>query len=118
LKVVYDQIGTPTYAYDLANTILDLMMKTIQDETYFNPGIFHYANEGVCSWYDLAKEIVKFKGTRCNVLPIGTIEFPTLAARPAYSVLDKSKIKQTFGIQIPWWKDSLMVCLGKFKAEE
>jgi dTDP-4-dehydrorhamnose reductase len=111
LKVVYDQIGTPTYAFDFASAILLIIKKIVNDERSFCPGIFHYSNEGVCSWYDFANEIIQIRGSSCKVYPIVTDEFPTLAVRPSYSVLDKSKIKQAYDIQIPWWKDSLKDCL-------
>jgi dTDP-4-dehydrorhamnose reductase len=111
LNVVYDQIGTPTYAFDLASAILRIIKKIVTDENSFCPGVFHYSNEGVCSWYDFANEIIQFRGSSCKVYPIETSEFPTLAVRPSYSVLNKSKIKQAYGIQIPWWKDSLKDCL-------
>jgi dTDP-4-dehydrorhamnose reductase len=113
LKVVYDQVGTPTYAYDLASAVLLIIKKIVMDESLFCPGIFHYSNEGVCSWYDFANEIIQFHGSLCKVIPIVTSEFPTLVVRPSYSVLDKSKIKQVYKIQIPWWKDSLKDCLER-----
>ena len=110
LKVVFDQIGTPTYAADLAEIIL----KNIHQIDFFN-GVhyFHYSNEGVCSWYDFAKEILDIKQINCIVIPIITEEYPLPAPRPAYSVLNKSKIKNELSIQIPHWKDSLAKCLQK-----
>jgi dTDP-4-dehydrorhamnose reductase len=117
LKVVFDQIGTPTYAKDLARTILSIIEQIVLEGNSFIPGIYHFSNEGICSWYDLAKEIVQFRNSTCKVFPIVTSEFPTLAVRPSYSVLDKSKIKKTYSIQIPWWKDSLIDCLKKIAQE-
>jgi dTDP-4-dehydrorhamnose reductase len=106
LNVIFDQIGTPTFAKDLAKTIL----KIIQHSTFniqYSAVIYHYSNEGVCSWYDFAKEIVKLKKIKCKIYPIHTIEYPTLAKRPHISLLDKSKIKEEVDIVIPYWKDSL-----------
>lgn len=108
LKIVADQVGTPTYAMDLAECILNI----ISGETTAY-GIYHYSNEGVASWYDLAKAVFDIAGTKVKVLPIRTFEYPVRAARPAYSVMDKNKIKQTFNIEIPYWHDSLVTCLGK-----
>jgi len=106
LGVIFDQIGTPTYARDLANTILTIIRQGIQ------PGIYHFSNEGVCSWYDFAKTIHRLAGiTTCIVHPLHTAEYPTPAARPHYSVLDKTKIKNTYHITIPYWEDSLRDCL-------
>lgn len=105
LKVVFDQAGTPTYAYDLA-TAIDAALK--------NPveGIYHYSNEGVCSWYDFTKIIAEYSGqTECDIQPCHSNEFPSPVTRPSYSVLDKTKIKKTFGIKIPYWTDSLKKCL-------
>ncbi len=108
LNVVFDQIGTPTYAADLAKVILDILpelaLKT-SIETY------HFSNEGVCSWYDFAKEIVALSGFECIIHPIRTEDYPLPAPRPYYSVLDKAKIKKEFNIEIPYWKDSLKKCL-------
>ncbi len=107
LGVIYDQVGTPTYAYDLAKTILDIIPhlenKTVE--------IYNFSNEGVLSWYDFAKEIMKMAKIDCKINPIETYEYPTPAMRPHYSVLNKSKIKQKFNIEIPYWKDSLDKCL-------
>lgn len=110
LKIIADQVGTPTYAIDLANTIL-----TIIESGKTAYGIYHYSNEGVTSWYDFAKGIFDISGTQVKVLPIRTAEYPTKATRPAYSVMDKAKIKQTFGIEIPYWRDSLITCIGRIK---
>lgn len=102
IGVVFDQIGTPTYAHDLAVTILTAV------ENGVKPGVYHYSNEGVCSWYDFTKAIHRIAGiTSCHVKPLHTAEYPTAAKRPAYSVLDKTKIKETYGMEIPYWEDSL-----------
>ncbi|HEY4197247.1 MAG TPA: dTDP-4-dehydrorhamnose reductase [Mucilaginibacter sp.] len=108
LKIIADQVGTPTYAMDLAACILHIISG---NKTAY--GIYHYSNEGVASWYDFAKAIFDISGTQVKTLPIRTSEYPTRAVRPAYSVMDKSKIKQTFGIQIPYWRDSLIQCISK-----
>lgn len=111
LKVVCDQIGTPTYAGDLAEFILLLL----EPENIVRHGIYNYTNEGVCSWYDLAWEVCDLSGNLCEVLPCSTGDYPVKAARPHYSVLDKTKVKETFGIGIPHWKDSLRYCLGQIE---
>ncbi|HEC1758834.1 TPA: dTDP-4-dehydrorhamnose reductase [Campylobacter lari] len=108
LRVVFDQIGSPTYARDLAETILNIL-PVIQNE---KPEIYHYSNEGVASWYDFTKEIMKISQIDCNVKPIESKDFPTLASRPSYSVLNKQKIKEKFHIEIPYWKDSLEKCIS------
>lgn len=113
LKVVFDQIGTPTYAADLANSILSIIRDAEKNKLSFVPGIYHYSNEGVASWYDFAKAIFEISDVECDVSPVRSSEFPTPAKRPGYSVLDKSKIKNTFGISIPYWKDSLKNCIQK-----
>ena len=106
LGVIFDQIGTPTFARDLAAAIMAAINQGIQ------PGIYHFSNEGVISWYDFAKAIHRIAGiTTCRVRPLHTTEYPTPAARPHYSVLDKTKIKQTYGIEVPYWEDSLEVCI-------
>ena len=106
LKVVFDQVGTPTYAGDLADAILTILAKPKE-------GIYHYSNEGVCSWYDFAKTIAEMAGhTNCEILPCHSDEFPSKVKRPAYSVLDKTLIKTTFGLTIPYWTDSLRRCLN------
>ncbi len=115
LKVVFDQVGTPTYAGDLAQAILTIISKTADQHSEWKPGIYHYSNEGVCSWYDFAKAIHEIHGIHCNVRPVTTDEYPTPAKRPAYSVLNKSKIKRIFDLEIPYWKDSLKNCIGKIK---
>ena len=113
LNVVFDQVGTPTYARDLAKCILDILplaMGTKSEEVY------HYSNEGVASWYDFAKAIIEISGIECLINPIPTKEYPLPAERPFYSVLDKSKIKKDFAIQIPYWRDSVKLCIQRLKA--
>lgn len=127
LKVVFDQVGTPTYAYDLAKVIFDIL----ENRKYGgNTGIYHYSNEGVCSWYDFTKiiqqvaagletpETAETFGTHvtCNVMPCHSDEFPSPVKRPAYSVLDKFKIKQSFGLIIPYWIDSIKICVCNLRA--
>ncbi len=111
LSVVYDQIGTPTYAADLAKAILDIISKVSDNSAVFQAGIYHYANEGVLSWYDFAIEICNMSQIKTPILPVLSHQYPTPAKRPAYSVLDKQKIKNTFDIKIPYWKDSLRTCI-------
>ena len=106
LNVIFDQVGTPTYAADLANTIL----KVLSHET-FVPGIYHFSDEGVCSWYDFTKSIHRIAGITCNVQPIETKDYPARTPRPHYSVLNKAKIKSTYGIVIPHWEESLVRCI-------
>lgn len=110
MRVVYDQIGSPTYAADLAKVIIDNI-----DKMPFMSGvhIFNYSNEGVCSWYDFAKAIIEIKGIDCIIKPIETFEYPLPAKRPAYSILNKTKIKDELVMEIPYWKDSLKKCLKK-----
>ena len=110
LKVVFDQTGTPTYAGDLADAIFDIVENRKFKE---HSGIYHFSNEGVCSWYDFTIKIAQIAGhTACNIQPCHSDEFPSPVKRPAYSVLDKTKIKETFGIQIPYWEDSLKKCMA------
>ena len=112
LGVIFDQIGTPTYAGDLAAAIMAAINHGIV------PGIYHFSNEGVISWYDFTKAIHRIAGiTSCHVKPLHTTEYPTPAARPHYSVLDKTKIKQTYGIEIPYWEESLEKCIAKLSAQ-
>ena len=116
LRVVFDQAGTPTYAYDLARAIHEIVS---QRKYEGNDGIYHYSNEGVCSWYDFTKVIAEYVGhTNCDIQPCHSEEFPSPVKRPAYSVLDKTKIKQTFGVKVPYWIDSLKVCLDHLKASK
>lgn len=110
LNVVCDQTGTPTYAKDLAEAIVKIIPQL--NET--NSGIYHFSNEGTCSWYDFATEIMELSNLSCKVYPILSVEYPTKATRPFYSVLDKSKLKKTFNISIPHWKESLKKCLKLF----
>lgn len=112
LNVVFDQIGTPTYAADLAKAILDIINKTVLGNKNFEPGIFHYSNEGVCSWYDFAQTIMQTAKIDCMVKPIETKDYPTAAKRPFYSVLNKSKIKFIFDIEIPHWEKSMQHCIN------
>jgi len=107
LGVVFDQVGTPTYAKDLAKTILDILPKIANESVE----IYHYSNEGAVSWYDFAKEIMRMRKTECAINPIETKDYPTPAKRPYYSLLNKAKIKEKFNIDIPFWKDSLRKCL-------
>lgn len=109
LGVIYDQIGTPTYAKDLAKAILEILPK-VKNETL---EIYNYSNEGVLSWYDFAKEIMRMAKLDCKINPIETKDYPTAAKRPHYSLLNKAKIKSTFNLEIPYWKDSLDECLRK-----
>ena len=126
LKVVFDQVGTPTYAYDLAQAI-SVLLEDYKKE-YFNcqlstvnyskSGVYHYSNEGVCSWYDFTKMIAEIAGnTSCDIQPCHSDEFPSPVKRPAYSVLDKTKVKETFGIKVPYWTDSLRKCLVNLMAK-
>jgi dTDP-4-dehydrorhamnose reductase len=108
LGVIFDQIGTPTYARDLAVAIMTAINQGVK------PGVYHFSNEGVISWYDFTKAIHRIAGiTSCHVRPLHTSEYPTPAARPHYSVLDKTKMKQTYGIEIPYWEESLRECMEK-----
>ena len=110
LGVIFDQIGTPTYARDLALAIMVAINQGIV------PGVYHFSNEGVISWYDFTKAIHRIAGiTGCHVRPLHTSEYPTPAARPHYSVLDKTKIKQTYGLEIPYWEESLKECIQKLE---
>ena len=108
LKIISDQIGTPTYAIDLAHCILKIVSSSSQEY-----GIYHYSNEGVASWYDFAQAVFDISATAVKVLPIRTYEYPTKATRPLFSVMDKSKIKKTFSLEIPYWRDSLIKCIEK-----
>lgn len=113
LKVVFDQVGTPTYAYDLADAIYDI----IENRKYEgNTGVYHYSNEGVCSWFDFAKLIAENAGNKdCDIQPCHSEEFPSPVKRPAYSVLDKTKVKDVFGVSVPYWTDSLKKCMDNMK---
>ena len=113
LKVVFDQVGTPTYAGDLA----DAIARIIETGQLGKQGIYHFSNEGVCSWYDFAREICELSGNTCNIQPCHSDEFPSKVKRPHFSVLDKTKIKDTFGIEVPYWEDSLKKCIRELKTE-
>ena len=123
LKVVFDQVGTPTYALDLANTTMVIIEdykkeRNLKPETwnYSKNGVYHFSNEGVCSWFDFTKMIADYSGqTECDIQPCHSNEFPSPVTRPSYSVLDKTKIKETFGIKIPYWTDSLKICINNLK---
>ena len=109
LKVVFDQTGTPTYAWDLATAIVAALKNPVE-------GVYHYSDEGVCSWFDFTKIIAEFAGnTACYIQPCHSEEFPSPVKRPSYSVLDKTKIKDTFGINIPYWTDSLKMCIRNMR---
>ena len=111
LKVVFDQTGTPTYARDLATAIIAALKNLVE-------GVFHYSNEGVCSWFDFTKMIAEYAGnTGCDIQPCHSDEFPSPVKRPAYSVLDKTKVKETFGIAIPYWTESLKKCIRNLKNQ-
>ena len=123
LKVVFDQAGTPTYAYDLALAIEKVMddykAETVAtgSETYSKTGVYHFSNEGVCSWYDFTKMIQHLSGqNECDVQPCHSDEFPSPVTRPSYSVLDKTKIKEVFGVKVPYWTDSLQTCIKNLKS--
>ena len=113
ISVVFDQTGTPTYALDLAEVIYDIVENRKYED---NDGVYHFSNEGVCSWFDFTKMIAEYAGnTACEIKPCHSEEFPSKVKRPAYSVLDKTKIKNTFGISIPYWTDSLKKCIKSLK---
>lgn len=115
LNVVFDQVGSPTYAYDLAQAIFTIVENCKYEG---KDGIYHYSNEGVCSWYDFTKMIAEYAGhTACDIQPCHSNEFPSKVVRPSYSVLDKTKIKNTFGIRIPYWTDSLKRCLAELAKQ-
>lgn len=123
LKVVFDQVGTPTYALDLAQAISTIIADYEQEAANYNQwasytknGIYHFSNEGVCSWFDFTKMIAEIAGnTNCDILPCHSDEFPSPVKRPAFSVLDKTKVKETFGIKVPYWTDSLRKCMSNMK---
>ena len=112
LKVVFDQCGTPTYALDLAKAIQVILKKPVQ-------GIYHFSNEGVCSWYDFTQMIARIAGHKdCDIQPCYSSEYPSPVKRPAYSVLDKRSIRETFGVEVPYWVDSLEKCIANIKRKE
>lgn len=116
LKVVFDQTGTPTYAQDLADAIVSIISERKFEG---NEGIYHYSNEGVCSWFDFTKMIAEYAGNRgCDIQPCHSDEFPSPVKRPSYSVLDKTKFKQTFRLAVPYWTDSLKKCIQNLKSNE
>lgn len=120
LNVVFDQAGTPTYAYDLA-LVIKTVLADYENENpkngYCKAGVYHFSNEGVCSWFDFTKKIAELAGNKdCDIQPCHSDEFPSPVKRPAYSVLDKTKIKQVFGVEIPYWTDSLKRCMANMKA--
>ena len=127
LKVVFDQVGTPTYALDLAKAIqvvlkdfaesvISTERQRVEKSSYQKSGIYHYSNEGVCSWFDFTKMIAEYNGTTaCNVQPCYSCDFPSPVKRPSYSVLDKNKIKTVFGVEVPYWTDSLKKCINNLK---
>lgn len=114
LNVVFDQVGTPTYARDLARTILDIIPQALQ---HSGTELFHYSNEGVASWYDFARTVIAFAGIDCEIKPILTKDYPLPAPRPCFSVLNKSKIKETYNIRIPYWSDSVKHCIHRLGQE-
>jgi dTDP-4-dehydrorhamnose reductase len=115
LNVVYDQAGSPTYAADLAEAIMSIISGVIRNRIAMNSGIYNYSNEGVCTWYDFACEIIKEGGLTCSVYPVLTKDYKQVAQRPAYSVMDKSKIKENYGLSIPHWRTSLIKCMKLLK---
>lgn len=120
LKVVFDQVGTPTFAYDLALAIARILEDYKAEAPayrYTKTGVYHFSNEGVCSWFDFTKMIAEYSGqTECDIQPCHSNEFPSPVTRPSYSVLDKSKIKDVFGVKVPYWTDSLKTCIKNLKA--
>ena len=116
LNVVFDQVGTPTYAGDLALAIFSIIEGNIYKG---NEGVYHFSNEGVCSWYDFAQEIASaMRHDKCKINPCHSNEFPSKVTRPPFSVLDKTKIKTTFGIDIPHWRDSMLYCLQRLTQQQ
>jgi len=113
INVVFDQAGSPTYAADLASALLEIISGIIQNRHNFIPGIFNYSNEGVCSWYDIANEIVIAAGSECKVMPVRSSAYPSKVKRPAYSALDKTRIKENYSLTIPHWRASLNNCISK-----
>jgi dTDP-4-dehydrorhamnose reductase len=118
LNVIFDQVGTPTYAGDLAKAMMTIVASDAFNQQKVTTEIYHYSNEGVCSWYDFAKAIFELSSIDCNVSPIETKDYPTPATRPHYSLLNKAKIKQRFAITIPYWKDALHACLNQLAQQE
>jgi len=115
LRVVFDQTGTPTYAADLAATIMNIVSGVIRNQFVLNSGIYNYSNEGVCSWFDFATEIVRLAGLSCKVNPVLTKEYQQAASRPVYSVMDKTRIRESYNLDIPHWRESLEKCMKLLK---
>jgi dTDP-4-dehydrorhamnose reductase len=115
INVVFDQTGTPTYAADLAGAIMSIISGVIRNQIAMNSGIYNYSNEGVCTWYDLACEIINESGLSCKVIPVLSGQFRQIAHRPTYSVMDKTKIKENYGLSIPHWRTSLIKCIKLLK---
>jgi dTDP-4-dehydrorhamnose reductase len=113
INVVYDQIGTPTYAEDLARAIMQIISDVEAGKRPFVPGVFNYSNEGVCSWYDLAMEVCRLITCKGMIFPVESSQYPAAAKRPPYSVLNKTKIKEVYGVEVPYWRDSLEKCIKK-----
>ena len=111
MKVVYDQVGSPTYAEDLAKAIMQIISDVESDMIQFVPGIFNYSNSGVCSWYDITMEICRLTGCKAKVVPIESHEYPGSVKRPAYTVLNKSRIQEVYGVEVPYWRTSLEKCI-------
>lgn len=118
ISVVFDQIGSPTYANDLAKVIMQIINLTSENKDNFKAGIYHFSNQGVCSWYDFTVEIFKIFDINCKVKAIETYEYPTPATRPHYSVLNKKKIEKTFDFKVPFWRDSLLECAKLIKESD
>ena len=115
LNVIYDQVGSPTYTGDLAQAIMQIAKSDVFNKPEVETELYHYSNEGVCSWYDFATTIFELSGLDCKALAIETKDYPTPAKRPHYSVLNNAKIKRTYAIQIPYWKEALQRCLSTLK---
>jgi dTDP-4-dehydrorhamnose reductase len=111
LQVVFDQAGSPTYAADLAGAIMHITSGVIRNQFALNAGIYNYSNEGICSWYDFATEIISEAGLKCKVNPVLTKDYKQTAERPAYSVMNKNKIKENYDLSIPYWRTSLKQCM-------
>mgnify|MGYP000890024420 CR=1 FL=1 len=116
LNVIFDQVGTPTYAKDLAKSIMSIVKSRAFNQEYFKTNIVNYSNEGVCSWYDFAKTIFELTNIKCQVIPVETKDYSSPARRPHYSVLNKTKIKKSYNLTIPYWKDSLRQCLTELQS--
>jgi dTDP-4-dehydrorhamnose reductase len=117
LQIIFDQVGTPTYASDLAKTILTIIQSDTLEQSQNNGQLYHYSNEGVCSWYDFAQHIFEISQVHCQVQPIESKDYPTAAQRPFYSLMNKAKIKSHFNLEIPYWKDSLALCIQNIQEK-